>query len=339
MKFKLLLLTALLLVLPSTASAQLESSLNAQRFTPAPSYHSFMTVDTARLLPRLGLGFDLTFSYARRPIQISSSELVRQTGLVDGLIGGHFRAGFAPAPWVEIDVIFPFMQMTQVAGNIQNVSGNRIHYSIGDLQVAGRFRILAEEKAIGFAVIPFVEMPTGNRDLFATRGHFNFGLRLALSRHFQRVHFGVYGGYRLIPGSTEINSFGVDDEVMYGAGFGVSVVPGILATNLELMGAGIIGPARWRADDVVAKDALHSPLEMNLNVRIMTPVGLDFVLGGGPGLTPAVGTPQFRVFFGASWAPPAEMEDDDPDRDRIRGELDQCPEEKEDKDGFEDDDG
>ncbi len=325
-------------LIPASASAQLEANLNAQRFQPVPGYHSFTTVDTARLLPKMGLGFDLTFSYARRPVQISSSALERQTGLVDGLIGGHFRFGFAPAEWAEIDVHFPFMQLTQVA-ELDGVNGNRVHYQIGDLELAGRFRLLKEERAVGIAVIPMVSFPTGNKALLSTRGHLTFGARVAVSRHWNRVHFGAYGGYRFVPGSKRYASFSVDDEIIYGAGFGVTIVPAVLQANLEFMGVGIIGPDRWNSASSIAKDAIHSPLEMNLNARIMTPVGLDIVVGGGPGLTPAVGTPQFRVFLGVSWAPPAEFEDDDPDGDRIRGDMDQCPDEKEDKDGFEDRDG
>jgi len=336
----LLLLVPLIAVLsfPSLASAQLEANLNAQRFQPAPGYHSFTTVDTARLLPRLGLGFDLTFSYARRPVQISSASLERQAGLIDSLVGGHFRVGFAPAEWAEIDVQFPFMQLTQVA-QLDGVNGNRIHYQIGDLELAGRFRIIPEELAVGLAVIPFVSFPTGNKALLSTRGNFTFGARVAVSRHFKRVHFGVYGGYRFVPGSKRYATFSADDELIYGAGFGVTIVPEWLQANLELMGVGIIGPDRWNNNGSIAKDALHSPLEMNLNAKLLTPVGLDFVIGGGPGLTPAVGTPQFRVFFGVSWAPPVVVVNDDPDGDRIRGDADACPDEKEDKDGFEDTDG
>jgi outer membrane protein OmpA-like peptidoglycan-associated protein len=339
---KILLPFALLfaaLLLPTSVSAQLEANLNAQRFQPVPGYHSFTTVDTARLLPKLGLGFDLTFSYARRPVQISGDGLARQFGLIDGLVGGHFRVGFAPIDWAEINLHFPFMQLTQV-GALQGVNGNRVHYQIGDLEIAGRIRLLREEVAVGIAVIPFVSAPTGNKDLLSTRGTFTFGARVAVSRHFNRLHFGAYAGYRFVPGSTRDLNFSVDDELMYGAGFGVTIIPAWLQANVEIGGVGIIGPDRWNNNaDGVAKGAIHSPLEMNLNARVMTPVGLDFIIGGGPGLSPAPGTPQFRVFFTVAWSPPLDVTDDDPDRDRIRGDADACPNEAEDKDGFEDSDG
>jgi large repetitive protein len=330
-------------LVPAPASAQLEATLNAQRFEPAPSYHSFMTVDTARLLPALGLGFDLNFDYAWRPLQVSTTDLERQYGMIDGLVGGRFGVGFGIAKWVEIRVMFPFMQATQV-GSIGDLAGNRIHYSIGDITLSGRFRLLAEEKGVGIAVIPFVTFPTGRKDLFATRGTITFGARAAVSRHWKWVHFGAYAGYRMVPGSAIINdTVAVDDEISYGAGIGVSPVPDWLDINLELMGSGIIGPQRFNLPPRTLKDSIHSPLELHLNARLRTPIGLDVVVGGGPGLTPAVGTPGFRIYGGVSWAPPlageAEPVDDDPDGDRIFGDADQCPDVKEDKDQFEDEDG
>jgi len=337
-----LAVTALTLALltPSFASAQLEATLNAQRFLPAPSYHSFMTTDTARLLPAMGLGVDLTFDYAWRPLQVrTSTNLERQYGMIDGLVGGHLRAGFAPADWVEIDVIFPFMQVTQVGTGLAGVGGNRAHYSIGDIELSGRFRLLAEEKAVGIAVIPFVAFPSGSKKLYATRGTFTLGARAAVSRHWKVFHFGAHIGYRLVPGQSVINdSVAVDDELMYGLGVGVSPVPAWLDINLELMGAGTVGPERFRLPPQDLTGGIHSPLELHANARLRTPIGLDVVVGGGPGLTLGAGTPGFRVYVGVSWAPPLSG-GDDPDGDRILGKADLCPNEREDRDLFEDHDG
>ena len=333
-------LITLLTLAPSPAAAQLEATLNAQRFLPAPSYHSFMTTDTARLLPAMGLGVDLTFDYAWRPLQVRTSDsLERQYGMIDGLVGGHLRAGFAPAEWVEIDVLFPFMQVTQVGTGLAGVGGNRAHYSIGDVELAGRFRLLAEEQAVGIAVIPFVSFPTGSKKLYATRGTFSFGARAAVSRHWKVFHFGAHIGYRMVPGAAVLNgSVAVDDELMYGIGVGVSPVPDLLDVNLELMGAGTVGPERFKLPPQDLAGGVHSPLELHANVRLKTPVGLDVVVGGGPGLTLGAGTPGFRLYLGVSWAPPLSG-GDDPDGDRITGEADLCPDVKEDRDLFEDHDG
>lgn len=57
--------------------------------------------------------------------------------------------------------------------------------------------------------------------------------------------------------------------------------------------------------------------------------------GGGAGLTPAIGTPQFRLLAGLSWV----NQRSDRDNDRIEDSNDRCPEEPEDHDNFEDEDG
>jgi len=61
------------------------------------------------------------------------------------------------------------------------------------------------------------------------------------------------------------------------------------------------------------------------------------ILGGGPGITPAVGTPRFRVFAGISRAPGSGPRD--LDRDGLLPPTDACPDEPEDFDEWEDGDG
>jgi outer membrane protein OmpA-like peptidoglycan-associated protein len=64
-------------------------------------------------------------------------------------------------------------------------------------------------------------------------------------------------------------------------------------------------------------------------------------LGGGPGLTDGIGTPDFRFVGGVRFASdlPDRHRFEDPDGDGIINEHDKCPDEAEDYDGFQDDDG
>ena len=331
------LVAALLLILPAQALAQPTPSMDVQRFDPVAGYHSFVLVETGRQLPALRPGFDLWLSYAHHPLQYSSADLERREGIIDGLFTGHLRAGFGITDWAEVDVKIPFLQLSRIGTAFTGYAPGSTQYSLGDIAIEGRFRLLAEEKAVGIALIPFVKLPTGKRGLYQTSGVPTFGAKAAVSKHWRVFHVAGHVGYELKPGAAEVENVGADDEILYGVGVGVSPVPEWLDVNLELSGSGLVGPGRGRVGDSANKSGVHSPLELLLNARLRTPVGLDVVLGGGPGITPGAGTPEWRLFAGVGWAPP--LGPGDRDKDGVADDNDGCPDEPEDRDRFEDADG
>ena len=353
-----------LLGLPGIAAAEETPvgtpRVDLQHFALAGSYHDFAAVRSARLLPVFRPGFDLAVQYGHRPLQLSDGTdggLERQSGGVDGLLAGHARIGFAFAKFFEFDVQMPFVQHAW-EGDLYDSYGNSGNLGIGDLWLEGRFLLLPEEKGVGIEVTPFVTLPTGSQERMMTSGVPTFGGILAVSRRWTPVHVAAHVGYQFKPGSASIdNVFASDDRILYGVGVGVTPTPAV-DINLELVGGGYVGPGRTPLAQSEFKDALHAPLELYLDTRIKTPIGLDVLIGGGPGLTPAVGTPQFRVFAGLSWAPPegvapvlaeapveepaeapAEEGPRDTDGDGLVDDVDGCIHDAEDKDGFEDRDG
>ena len=78
-----------------------------------------------------------------------------------------------------------------------------------------------------------------------------------------------------------------------------------------------------------------NPLEIDAGVRFGQASGLSLWLGGGAGLIKAVGSPTFRIFLGVQFSPDFT----DSDGDGVPDYKDKCPNQKEDMDGFEDDDG
>ena len=332
-------LLALLLAAPAAWGQTASPAVDIQRFAPVAASHGFVGVETAEQLPALRPGFDLWLTYAHRPLQLSSEDGERRFGMVDGLFSGHLRAGFAFADWAQIDLRFPFLQATRVGDlGLAGFGGAEDAFSLGDLYLEGRFRLLAEERAIGLAVLPFVTFPTGDPTLHQTAGVPTFGVKVAVSKRWRYVHVGGHLGYRLKPGHGELRNFASDDEVPFGIGFGASPLPDLLDINLELVGAGVVGPGRGEVGGDPLEAAVHSPMELWLDARLRTPVGLDVVLGGGPGLTQGAGTPSGRIFVGLGWSPPLGA-GGDRDKDGILGREDGCPDEAEDIDYFEDEDG
>ena len=96
---------------PRQADAQLSPQLNAQQFVPVASYHEFIAVDSARIAPALTPFFDLNFNYAHRPLQREDQDFGRLFGVIDGIVGGDFRAGIAFTSFLDMSVNVPFMQL------------------------------------------------------------------------------------------------------------------------------------------------------------------------------------------------------------------------------------
>ncbi len=333
-------MTATLLVC-TPAMAQLTPSLDLQRFDPAANTHGFVAVEGAHQLPALRPGFDLYFGYAHHLLQRSSDDLLRQVGVVDGMISGHLRVGFGFTDWAEIDLKLPFLQVSRIGEAFVGFTPDTWELSLGDLAVEGRFRLLSEKKAIGIGLIPFVKLPTGRPALFQSSGVPTFGLKAAISKRWRPFHFAVHVGYELKVGAAPVENFGSDDEVLFGLGVGASPVPEWLDINVEVVGAAVVGPGVAAVGESPHKTVIHMPIELLADLRLRTPIGLDVVLGGGPGVTPAVGTPEWRVFGGVGWAPPLQWDEDpvDTDGDGLFDDVDPCPEEPEDMDGWEDADG
>ena len=311
-------------------------SLDIQRFNPVGSYHNFVLVHDGQLLPKRTFGFDVSFNYAYRPLQTVAGDMRRTGGAVDGLFAGQFRAGFAITDWVEVDAGIAFMQIASTGEGILELGGKQQVYSLGDLWIEGRFRVLREEnKFLSVAVIPFVTMPTGNPNLFLTSGVPTLGVKAAVSRTMRRVHAAAHFGYRFKPGYAAIgDNIAADDEILWGIGVGASPVPGKFDLNVELSGAGIVGPGLELVGAYDGRAMTHSPAELLVSARLRFPKGFDAVFGGGPGISRGVGTPVFRVFAGLSYGPIR-----DKDGDGVLEPEDKCPDRPEDRDGFEDLDG
>lgn len=325
------------LLLASIAYAQ--STANVQHFWPTGGAQGFATVPSARQLRAMGGGVDVYGNYAHRPLQrsiVTDQGLVRDVGAIDSLFAAHVRAAFGITEWLELAADTPLLQVASTDQAIIDFGGAHHILATGDVAISASLRPLSED-TFGVAIAPFVTLPTGTKGAFLSYGEPTFGGRLILSKTLGQVHLAGTAGYRMVPtGGYLDGTFGVDDEVLYAGGLGFTVLPDRVRINLELTGSQVVGQARELALESTVKDALHAPLELLGDVRVDLPSGVGIVFGGGPGLSPAVGTPAFRAFLGLGWHTPADR---DIDRDGLLDRFDGCPEQPEDFDGFEDDDG
>jgi outer membrane protein OmpA-like peptidoglycan-associated protein len=78
-----------------------------------------------------------------------------------------------------------------------------------------------------------------------------------------------------------------------------------------------------------------NPAEVDVAMRAYLPAMFNLLMGVGVGLDHGIGSPMLRGFVGLGWAPDFR----DRDHDGILDAVDRCPDDPEDKDGFQDEDG
>ncbi|HEY0710917.1 MAG TPA: OmpA family protein, partial [Polyangia bacterium] len=108
---------------------------------------------------------------------------------------------------------------------------------------------------------------------------------------------------------------GIGHELSFAAAAGVRPHARIL------LGAELLGYTAVTGGDAFAKD--RSPMELLFGAHVLLPYGFGLGVGGGPGLTPSLGTPSSRFLARLQWQPAFAPEDYD--RDGVADTEDACP--------------
>ncbi len=341
-----LTLIGLCLLLAAPAMVAPAPALDVQRFRPAAGFDGFAAVEVGRTLPAGHLQTQLVLDYGHRPATVATGAGGRAGGLVDGLFAAHVRIALGLADFAELDLSMAAIQFASI-GDLHPNAEVGTQVSPGDLEIAGRFRLLTEERALGVVVTPFVTLPTGRPVLLLSRGVPTFGGRVALSRTWTLMRFAVHVGFRFAPASSVTRGAVSDHEMQYGAAVGIAPPGTPLVVGLELTGALVIGPQRAAAIEAGVPGASLAPTELLASVRIALPSSLSLLAGGGAGVTPSLGVPVFRAFAGVTWTPelpeitaprppPLRLKlkpgAQDDDHDGVLNDVDRCPDEQEDED-------
>ena len=317
---RLLLFVSLALATASTATAQ-----DIQNFKPAVGTWNGFGVEGAEVPRHLEVVPSVVLNYGQDPL------VFREGGDVDGEIVGHLATlnllatiGF----WdrVELGIDLPF--------HYADGDGIESGAVIGDVRLIPKIRLvgLSDGKGAGLALSVPVSFPTGDPAKFVGADQIIANPKLILEARGGGVRFAANGGIRIrpdkqTPENVAYESLELGTEVTYGAMLGVELGTRDVIAMLEGQGAATISD--------ISADSRANPLEALLGLRIFTKSGPVFTLAGGTGIIADYGSPLFRVIAGLAY----HNRNYDRDGDGIEDDVDRCPDDPEDKDGFEDQDG
>ena len=262
-----------------------------------------------------------------------------------GLPGGHARQVSFDRPYADQsgsgELFYYehfFLQWAEALG--YDLTGT----SLGDVRVALGYDLSgllgtrdAEGNGLGLALRVQAWLPTGNTLQF----HSEDGVRVLPAvvadwRH-NRWLVGANVGW-LVRKQQQVFQVITNDALRWGA-FAQGPLVGAFDWLATVYGTMQTAEQQDPLNALVySRNGNADPMEALGGVRWHEPEGgLDVTLAGGAGLNTAVGSPALRVVLQAGYNLPAAPKDRD--GDGILDKDDKCPNEAEDKDGWQDDDG
>ena len=330
--------------LAGTARAQGQFNADIQSFRPAMDARSFITVERSKVLGTFEPTIGLFLNYAFNPFtqEIGGQE----RAIVDSYGAANFVLALGFFNVVEVGLNLPVVLVRgdfDGPGDGQTVSGD----GLGNLQLAMKIRVLDRERfPLGIALVPIVQFDTGVEDAFVSHGQspifrpklvldFDLGSRVGLAvnlgatlRETRSIDAPVTvtdADTNAVTTLARDNALVFGNQLDYAVGAGIDLIPSRLQVVLEVFGAVGLADGAERANPLEALGALRLFL-----------LGNSFLtVGAATGPLDNLGDPDVRPFAGIVFEPTRR----DRDGDGIPDDIDNCPDEPEDKDGFEDADG
>ncbi|HVR62597.1 MAG TPA: OmpA family protein [Polyangia bacterium] len=330
---------------------------DAQLFRPAMSTSAYFSQERARVLGRAEINAGLTLDYARNPLVLrdaDTNQIVDGGSVVANRLAADVGIALGIADFLELRARVPIVLVQTGELDLIRAQGSLKATALGDFEVSAKAGLVGGPADVGFhlAVALGLTVPSGSTSGFAGDGGVGARPRLIIGYEAARFSLAANAGYNLRhKNSLPSGSLTVDDELAGGLGAAYAVAPDSLW---------VVGEA-YLARGVHAEGAgiRDTPSEALAGARYALPGPWMLQGGVGFGLTSGVGAPTVRAFLTLAYAtdmhhpppaprplvaaeenpPPAPAAPRDSDGDGILDKDDKCPNEPEDKDGFQDDDG
>ena len=321
-----------------------DANADIERFRPAVDPYGYASVESADTLGHLQMSMGMWGNFADDPlVLIQNGERYfgdgtnKDDGVIDIRTAADLQIGLGLSDYFSFTIDAPVVLWQEgnklVPLTATGVESNVQSYGPGDLRIAPKVTFLdMNEGMVGLAVMAQVSVPTGwGVDFIAEQslgllamGILEFADGSVPLREY-RIRGAVNIGGRLRQ-PYQFNDVTLGNELVYRVG--LSGLP----TELLELGAEVYGATGGPTPTL-------QPLEVVGWFRLLPLDWISLTAGGGVGALPGIGSPDYRIFLGASIAPTFNPTALDRDGDGVPNRDDLCINIPEDRDGFEDDDG
>ncbi|HSS39574.1 MAG TPA: thrombospondin type 3 repeat-containing protein [Polyangia bacterium] len=311
-----------------------DTSIDPQLFQPAIGPQNFLTVEGAQVPDHKRFSLGLELNYQQRPYTVfTQGQSPGKTYIIDNQLSGELDAAIGLFNRYQFGIGIPFTPYLD--GDVVDDMGMPAHLhlkesGIGDIRLEGKAHLatLGPDDQYDVAISAGLTLPTGHwKDLDWLGDKTVTGrIRAIATADLGPVTVGANLGI-LIRATSHSFATELGPQLLYGAAanFAVNAKTGII---LEAAGRSGLNQFASRYSDV-------NPFEIDLaGRRALT--GMWSLTGGvGRGLGSGIGAPDFRGFLMAAFNPDFR----DRDHDGVYDINDKCPDQPEDRDGFQDSDG
>jgi hypothetical protein len=308
--------------------------IDTQLFQPAIGPRNFITVENPSVPDNKRLGFNLTLNYQRRPyVVFTEGGNPTESHLVDHQLTTELDAAMGLFGRYQIGIGIPFSPY--LAGDQIDAMGMPTHFrltesGIGDMRIEGKA-------------------------LLATLGEdeeYTVGISAGLTVPTSKLGPATYLGDKTVTGRVKALFAAELGPMRLGANLGVLIreTSTSFATQVGpqlLYGVAALYPATDKLDAIMelhGRSGLNqfidfysdvNPVELDIAGRFAIGGMWNVTVGGGRGFGSGLGAPDLRLFLAAGFNPDYR----DRDHDGVLDVNDKCPDQPEDRDGFQDQDG
>ncbi|HMJ14752.1 MAG TPA: OmpA family protein, partial [Polyangiaceae bacterium] len=279
----------------------------------------------------------LTVGYADDPlVAVPRGDEDQQVRVVDSTTGFYASAGLVFAERFQAALLVPIYAQNGLPLLDDGATLDPDGAAVGNPGADLRFVALDRAKPIELALAATLRAPLGAADKLVADDGVSVWPRIVLSKSLGQNGFAGVSVGSVFRESAPVGDIEPGSELTFAAGALVPVTPE-LGVTAELAGSTVYAEAF---------SGQHTPLEATGGLRYSAGPLLAGV-GAGAGLSDGYGSPDLRLLATVGvmpeaqtkTAPSAVPETLDRDGDGIRDDVDRCPDNPEDRDGFEDDDG
>ncbi|MEL6178316.1 MAG: OmpA family protein, partial [Myxococcota bacterium] len=295
-----------------------------QNFQPVNGPFGIFSVDSSTSSNHLQFSGGFVLNFASEPLTLVPDDpSLSSEPIVEDQLVGDVVAALGLYDIVEVGLALPIYLVNNAAVGTENLDGA----TLGDLRLRPKLTVLdAQDGLVGLAFYLQLGFHTGDDEAFASSGSFYARPGVIVDSRIRRLLLSANVTVNLQE-QREFGNLDVGSQLLYSGGAEYELVEGTFLIGGELFGSSSF-------DDFLSS-VEESPLEGLVGLKYRTPVGINFETAAGGGLISGYGSPAYRVVFGIRYG----VYNNDFDEDGIVNRDDGCPQEPEDRDGFEDEDG
>lgn len=311
------------ILLAGSALAQTTADgFSLNRFNPAEHGSDWFSVDSLDMQGNGRLSLGIIGDYARKPLVIYDPQGNELQSPVSDQFYMHVGGTVILRSRFRLGANLPILVVNQgTQGSLgDQLFSTKEGFAVGDLRLGADVRLFGDYgDAFTLAAGVQVHLPTGSREAYTSDGKVRLVPRLqaaGIAGSFQYAVRAAFNG-RFLQDNFGNQPFG--HEMEFGAAAGFRFSDGAVVIGPEIYGSTVV-------TDGAAFKSRATPLEGILGAHFRLGDAFRLGVGGGPGLTRALGSPQYRLLASLAYfpvykkAPPADR-----DGDGIIDTLDACP--------------